>query len=302
MTDTMFSARQVPWMKIGALEEGVKTANEAAELGGLNFTVEQRPLLWTDENGQAHSIPGRRALVRTDTNEWLSIMSTNYPVLQYGEAFDFMDGVSPSFVAAGQLKGGRQGFMVVEGPDMPVLGGDDPHKLFIVLRTSHDGSRAVEVAMMPLRGKCMNQLTLNSLTVGAHSRWAIRHTTSMKQKLADAQSSLQQAGVYAAKFGEVVEQLVLVSLDDDLANGLLTSVLPDRPKRDEQIASIIDKWHTAETVGFDWTGWGLLNAASEYFEWGRSNGTPESRFIGALQGSTHSVINNVSRELLQLAA
>lgn len=300
MTDTMFSSRVVPWMSLGALTEGVKTAAEAAELGGLNFEVEQRPLEWVGEDGARHEIPGRRALVRKDTAEWLSIMSTDYSVLQFGEAFDFMDGVNPNFVAAGVLKGGRQGFMVVEGPKMNVLSGDDPHELFIVLRTSHDGSRAIEVAVMPLRSRCMNQLTLNSFAVGAQHRWSIRHTSSMKQKLADAHESLKKLDEYAAGYEHLADKLVNVQLDDHDAENVLKAVLPDRPKRDEQITSIISRWHTAETVGFDWTGWGLVNAASEYFDWGRPNGTPESRFVGALQGSTHKVINGVAQQLLQI--
>lgn len=300
MTDTMFSSRVVPWMKLGALTEGVKTAARAAELGGLNFEVEQRPLEWVGEDGARHEIPGRRALVRKDTDEWLSIMSTDYSVLQFGEAFDFMDGVNPNFVAAGVLKGGRQGFMVVEGPKMNVLSGDDPHELFIVLRTSHDGSRAIEVAVMPLRSRCMNQLTLNSFAVGAQHRWSIRHTSSMKQKLADAHESLKKLDEYAAGYEHLADKLVNVQLDDHDAENVLKAVLPDRPKRDEQITSIISRWHTAETVGFDWTGWGLVNAASEYFDWGRPNGTPESRFVGALQGSTHKVINGVAQQLLQI--
>src|SRR5690606_14635950 len=299
MTDTMFSSRVVPWMSLGALTESVKTAAEAAELGGLNFEVEQRPLEWVGEDGARHEIPGRRALVRKDTDEWLSIMSTDYSVLQFGEAFDFMDGVNPNFVAAGVLKGGRQGFMVVEGPKMNVLSGDDPHELFIVLRTSHDGSRAIEVAVMPLRSKCMNQLTLNSFVIGAQHRWSIRHTSSMKQKLADAHESLKKLDEYAAGYEHLADKLVNVQLDDHDAENVLKAVLPDRPKRDEQITSIISRWHTAETVGFDWTGWGLVNAASEYFDWGRPNGTPESRFIAALQGSTHKVINGVAQQLLQ---
>ncbi len=302
MTDTMFSTREVPWMKLGRLEEGAKTAAEAAELGGLNFDVEQRPLQWVDESGTAHSIADRRALVRKDTGDWLSIMSTDYPVLQFGEAFDFMDGVNPSFVAAGVLKNGKQGFMVVKGPKMNVLSGDDPHELFTVLRTSHDGSRAIEVAVMPLRSRCMNQLTLNSFAVGAQHRWAIRHTSSMKQKLADAHESLKKLDEYAAGYEHLANRLVNVQLDDVHAENVLKTVLPDRPKREQQVTSIIDKWHTAETVGFDFTGWGLLNAVSEYFDWGRTGGTPESRFIGALQGSTHSALNRTAGELLLFAA
>lgn len=294
MTSTMFSAREVPWMKLGRLETGAKTASEAARLGGLDFTVEQRPLQWVDTNGTTHTIDDRRALVRTDTNQQLSIMSADYPVLQFSEAFDFMDGVNPEFVAAGALKGGKQGFMVVKGPEMNVLSGDDPHELFTILRTSHDGSRAVEVSVMPLRNMCMNMLALSSMTVGARQRWAIRHTSSMPHKLADAHESLQRLDAYAQHFERTAATLAALHVTDSGAEKILTTALPDRPRRDEQITTIIDKWHNAETVGFDWTGWGLLNAVSEYFDWGRVNGTPESRLIGAMQGSTSNVLNKVA--------
>jgi phage/plasmid-like protein (TIGR03299 family) len=301
MTDTMFSAREVPWMKLGHLEDGVKTAGDAAKLGGLDFDVEQYPLQWIDDTDTVHNIPDRRALVRADTGEWLSIMSDNYPVLQFSEAFDFLDQVNPNFVAAGTLKGGKQGFMVAEGPELNVLNGEDPHKLYTVLRTSHDGSRAIEVAVMPLRNRCMNQLTLSNMTVGASHRWAIRHTSSMKQKLNDAHQSLQRLDEYARSYEQVAEKLATVQIDDNHAYHVLKIVLPERPKREMQINSIIDRWHTAETVGFNGTGWGLLNATSEYFEWGRAGGNLESRFVGALQGSTHKAINGVASELLLVA-
>ena len=55
--------------------------------------------------------------------------------------------------------------MVVKVPmAINVLSGDDPHDLYGVLRTSHDLSRATEVMVMPLRGRCMNQLTLHSFS------------------------------------------------------------------------------------------------------------------------------------------
>lgn len=305
MTDTMFSTREVPWMKLGRLEQTVKTAAEAAELGGLNFSVSKRPLWFGDTDDSATAQPAQRvheriAVVRDDTGLWLGIMSTDYPLLQFGEAFDFMDQVNPEFVAAGTLKGGKQGFMVVRGPELVVLSGDDPHELFIVFRTSHDGSRAIEVAAMPLRGRCMNQLTLNTFANGAKQRWVIKHTTdtSMKQKLADAHNSLKRLDEYTVGYRQVSEQLVNLKVSDEHAHWALETMLADRPKREQQITSIIDRWHTAETVGFDGTGWGLLNAVSDYFEWVRPGGNPESRFVGALQGSTFKAINGMAQYLL----
>jgi phage/plasmid-like protein (TIGR03299 family) len=295
---TQFSVRTVPWMKLGRLVDSPKTAAEAAELGGLNFEVEKRNLFYDGPNGTTE-ISDRKALVRKDTNEWLSIMSTDYPILQYSEAFDFLDGINPKFVAAGVLQGGRQGFMVVESPyDFNVLGGEDEHQLYAVLRTSHDGSRAVEVMVMPLRNRCMNQLTLQSFSSGVPHRWAVKHTSSMQKKLQDAHNVLENLSSYAKAFEKVADRLVKLSVDDDGARKVLTSILPNRPKREDQITRIIDIWHTSDTVGYSDTGWGLVNAVSEYFDWQRAGGSPQSRFIGALQGQTYTTINRVAGYLL----
>jgi phage/plasmid-like protein (TIGR03299 family) len=309
--NTMVTARELPWMKLGKLVDSPMTASEAAELGGLNFTVERRPL-WIGDmeetpESTTKSIPGQKiasrvALVNGSTGEMLSIVSKDYPILQYGEAFDFMDVIDPQYLAAGALKGGRQGFLVVQAPEyhVDILDGQDPHDLFVVLRTSHDCSRAVEAMIMPLRYKCMNQLTLQSFIKGVKHRWTVKHTSTMKDKLAEAQTALKNLTAYGEVFKTQVERLAELKVDDNQAKETLTFVLPDRPKRDDQIETIINAWHTSPTVGFDYTGWGLLNAVSEYFDWTRVGGSPESRFVGALQGSTHKAINQTANYLMTM--
>jgi phage/plasmid-like protein (TIGR03299 family) len=307
-TETMVSTRTVPWMTLGELVEQPMTAAEAAEAAGLNFEIEKWNITATHpDTGETIAVDQRTALVRRDTKQWIGIMGKQYPILQYGEAFDFMDTItqdgSARYVAAGALRGGRQGFMVVRAPDAfqtDVLGGTDPHEFFAVLRTSHDGSRAVEVSVMSLRGRCMNQLTLPSFAKDAPYRWAIPHTSTMAAKLAEAQKSLANINRYAQAFQVNAAKLVDVKMNDESATQVLEAVLPDRPRRGEQITKILDTWHTSDTVGkkFDFTGWGLLNATSDYFDWGRTGGSPESRFVAALQGQTHKVLGQVTGRLL----
>src|SRR5690242_5819620 len=140
-----FTDRRVPWMKLGEVVDGAVTAHEAAVKGGLNFKVSLRNVYFTcdklaeevkdDDGSTVHpevddvspsclrNMTNRKIVVRDDTLEPLSIVSSGYPVLQYHEAFNFMDeamsqfgGDGARYVAAGSLKGGRQGFMVVRLP------------------------------------------------------------------------------------------------------------------------------------------------------------------------------------------
>jgi phage/plasmid-like protein (TIGR03299 family) len=323
-----FTDRKVPWMKLGEITDGAVTAAEAAKKGGLDFDVSLHDVYFTcektivdmtnDADGTdvgtkvvdnvspdcLRKMSNRRIVVRDDTLQPLGIVSAGYPVLQYREAFDFMDTVADAkYVAAGSLKDGRQGFMVVRAPDsmqVNVLDGGDPHEMFMVLRTSHDLTRAIEVTAMPLRGKCMNQMTLASFSTNVPHRWSVRHTSTMQAKLTEAQASIKKMGAYAERFNELAKRLSTLKVNDEKAKYILGNVIrKDAAKRDEVIDTVIEKWHNAPTVGWSGTGWGLVNAVSEYYDWGRSGGSPASRFLGALEGQTHKAINKTAVLLLR---
>jgi phage/plasmid-like protein (TIGR03299 family) len=316
MTDVQFSTREVPWMKLSKLADAPQTAAEAAKLGGLDFTVSLQPVYFEQTPvGQVgprwHNIPGRKAVVRDDTGDFFGfVSSTKYNSLQYRDAFNFMDTINPTYVAAGALRSGRQGFMVVKPEiDANVLGGDDPHGVYAVLRTSHDCTRATEVSVMMLRGKCMNQLTLKSFTRGVDYRWSIKHTSTQAAKLAEAQDSLQKIGVYVKRFEQNAQRLVDRAVNPDKAKQLLEIVIPmpngktqrTEDQYKERINDILNLWMTSPQVDYAGTGWGLVNAVSEHFEWQRAGGTPESRFIGGIEGQTHKKINKMAVMLLSNA-
>jgi phage/plasmid-like protein (TIGR03299 family) len=325
-TDQMFSSREVPWLKLGRLEEQAVTAKEAAELGGLNFTVSLCDIgvitqdLTNDtyqkifpesksKFGTYRAITNRKAVIADDDGSFMGITSsTAYRTLNYGDAFSFMDAISPDYVAAGTLHGRRQGFMVVR-PKVKFnpLGGEDAHELFVVLRTSHDCTRATEVSVMPLRGRCMNQLTLRSFSTGVQHRWSIKHTSTQAARLAEAQTSLQKLGVYARRYEELAARLADRQVNEAKARQLLKITIPmpngktarTEEQYRERLQAILNLWSTSPTCGYAGTGWGLVNAVSEYFEWYRAGGTPESRFIGVLgEGQTHKRVNRIAGLLL----
>lgn len=302
---TVFTTREVPWMKLGKLVEQPQTAAEAMQMANLDFTVSKLDAGFMTADGVWKPVVNRKAVVRDDTGEFFEFVSPEYEIFQYAEAFDFMDTIKPRYVAAGSLKGGRQAFLVVE-PDRPsvTVGGDDKHDIFVVLRTSHDRSRAIEVALMPLRYRCMNQLTLRSFTSDAKYRWSISHTKSAREKLHQAQQVMAQLDEYTTEFQRLAERLMRSRPNEDEARKILKQyVTPWAKGQDEVIDTIIHSWReNVETVGFNDTSWGLVSAVSDYYDWGRSRGTPESRFLNAVQGITHTTLNNITRELVQLAA
>lgn len=303
--DTSFSARQLPWMKVGTVIDTPKvTAAEAAHMGGIDFDVELRSINYRSGK-TTKTVPHRKAVVRADTDDFFSVVSTGYKVVQYREAFEFMDGISPNFVSAGSFGNGKQGFMVVqldglEHMNVEVNGVSDPHDLYVVLRTSHDLSKAIEVSLMPLRDLCMNQLGLRSFSKGAKQRWSIKHVGDTAKKLAAAQDTLKNTGEYAKVFAGMAQQLGSVSVSKDDFDTVLKRILPDRPRREDQITAIQAAFAESPVVGFGGTGWGAMNAVSEYFQWQRNTGTrtSESLFTSGLSGDTYKYVNRTAQLLL----
>lgn len=302
VTNTIVSTRELPWTKLGALTDEPMTAEQAAKLGGLDFTVSLRPIQRQLQDGTWAESKHRKMVTADDTDEEFDVVSADYGILQYNEAFDFLSAINPRFVAAGTLKNRRQGFMVVQLPDLPELDmlelPNDPHELYTVVRTSHDRTRAVECAVMPLRRRCMNELGLRSFTQGVQQRWSVHHIGNVTEKLHSAEELVQRTKAYAAEFVNTANRLYGVAVDTDDARKILTRVLRDTARRDETIDKILDMWATRESVGFVGSGWGLLNAVSEYFEWDRKGGTAQSQFLNVLEGQTRTAIDKTAALIL----
>lgn len=311
--DKSFTSRQAPWFKLGPQIDGDVDAATAAKLGGLDFEVELRPAVRPQRRSDGKGwnyvqVPSRRTLVRTDSDEFIDYVSADYKMLQYGEAFNFMDEVNPRYVSAGSMSHGKQGFIVAQLPEVNALnievnGEVDPHDLFVIVRTSHDRSKAIEISLMPLRGRCMNQLALNSFSQGAPQRWSIKHIGDVKGKMDAAQKVLTVAPKYAEIYANKVRQLASVSVTDEDALSILKKALPDKAKRDDQIAAIMSGYHNSPAVGFVGTGWGLANAVSEYYDWGRNTGTrtDQSQFTSGLTGDTAKYFNRTAQLILNRA-
>lgn len=307
-----YTDRDLPWMQLGAkLPDGVTSAEQAARLGGLDFEVDLRPAAFPSAGGQEWmTVPSRFACVRKDTEAFFDFVSKDYTPVQYAEAFAFLDSLSDhgvEYVAAGTPDGfGRQAFIVVQLPEAKTIEladkfNRDRTDLYVVARASHNRTQGLEIALMGLRDKCMNSIALRSFTTSAVQRWSVRHVgTSPVGRLREAKLVLGRTKAYADEFSRVATALAESDILIDEARALLKTILPARPRTPDTINKIVGAWQNSSTNGFTDNSWGLLNAVSEYFEWGRPPGlrTPASHFTGAIGGSTQRYINRTAQLLL----
>lgn len=309
--ETMFSARVTPWHRLGIVTEDVLTAADAIIAAGLDWEVVKEPVLGSrlihNEDGLGtltYPIPNRFALIRKTDGNVMSIVSDVYKPFQNRGAFQFMDNLvddgSAKYETAGSLRGGKVIFATMHVPTDILIGGQDRHEMYLLLRTTHDGSGRISVYVVMVRVVCMNTLTY--AIDGATHEWGVTHTADVAGKIDAARNSLGLSFKYADAFKEQAERLMLVNVTDDEIVALLEGTLQDRPSRETEIELIMANHRESDTVsGFENTGWGVLNAVSEYHEHLKDNKSSGALFTRMFDGSDVKLRRKLATRLLAAA-
>ena len=282
--ETMFSAREIPWHRIGNVTEGALTSSEAIVKAGLDWTVSLRPLVtFSDEKGvndRLIDVPNNYATVRDSDDRVLGVVGNRYTPIQNVECFDFLDTVlddsEAKYETAGSLYGGKIVWMLINlGKDIVV--GEDKTIPYLLLTNSHDGSTAIKGMTTPIRVVCSNTLAL-ALKDNATS-FGFRHTNNVHSKIDQARKLLEINYKYVDSFQEEVEKLVEQTVAKDTFYEILDQSFPNvelnedktnalQVQRVEQARfKITERFLNPEFTEHDKTAWALLNAYSEYEQW-----------------------------------
>jgi phage/plasmid-like protein (TIGR03299 family) len=301
MTDTQFTTREMPWTKLGTVIDQPVSPAEAIRLAGLDWGVELSPLKTTFK-GKTIDVPDRYAVLRDTDGKVLGNVGSKYETFHNTEAFEFFEPITANgdgaIVAAGSLRNDRVPFIVAKAPlPFSVLDADE-HNLFWLLRTSHDGTKAVEVAQMIIRGQCMNQLGMPSFTRNAEQRWAVPHVSNLRDKLREAEHVLSATEDYVASFTETAERLAAVDLEVEEFRAMLTTIMPERPRTVEVIDKMAALFTGSDTHEHTGNGWGAVNAVSEYFDWMRNTSSEEARLFVSVDGQAARTRSRVAAMLL----
>ena len=224
--ESMFYVRVAPWHGLGTCVEEALNSQEALEKSGLNWTVEQRPILTGNS-----IIPGYRANIRDTDKKILGVVSDRYKVVQNAEAFAFTDallGEGVKYETAGSLQEGRKIWLLAKLPDKYIIEGEqiDP---YLVFSSSHDGSGAIKVCMTPIRVVCQN--TLNLALSSAKRMWSTIHVGDLAAKMDEAHNTLLLAEKYMGKLGTEISRLSKIKLSDSKVMEYIDLLLPmdERP-------------------------------------------------------------------------
>ncbi len=224
---SMFSVRQTPWHRFGAVLDEAPSVDDAIGLAGLDWTVERVSLADLDVPGLQFG-PDHSAIVRTDTRDVLGIVGNRYTPVQNAEKFRFFDPIVSSGRAtmetAGALGRGERVWILAKSITAEVVPGD-PVESYLLLAGSHDGTSAITVLPTGVRVVCQNTLGMALREKG--SRLTIRHTRSAPQRLEDAGRVMAET---EAAFGETIERFKFLASRRIDPKAYAKALVPDAPE------------------------------------------------------------------------
>ena len=201
-----------PWHKIGTYFEDAPTIEEGIKAAGLDYDVEMRDIQTTD----GIQIPGK-AVVRTDKNLPLGIVSGRYNILQNRDAFKFfepfIDCGDVKLESAGSLYNGRKVYILGRLSDgiIDVAKNDQVIK-YVLLSNSHDGSSAVRIGFTAVRVVCQNTLT-TAHTADTSKLIRVYHTGKLSVTMEQLRETMDMANQQFITTAEKYKQLAQMPMN-----------------------------------------------------------------------------------------
>lgn len=153
----------VPWHGLGTKIPADLSPEQVLKKAGLDWTVQKVPA-FANIGGKQVNI-GRSALVRSNDNKMLDVVTNDWNPLQNQEAFEFFDEYCRAgdmeMHTAGSLKGGQIVWALAKVKDSFELFKGDTVESFLLLTNPHKFGQSIDVRFTPIRVVCNNTLTLS---------------------------------------------------------------------------------------------------------------------------------------------
>jgi len=279
--------RAVPANRLGVVTLGVTSVEEALTMSNLNWEVKKsdepvRSTIITNDGVEDISFAEKFITYRQlpmQAPEALGVVGKSYEVIQNSEAFSFLnylaDDSGAEFASAGSIKNGRQVFVNMKMPSsLKFADGTDSVDMYLMVTTSHDGTKAFTAAVTPIRLVCTNQIRFALRKAKSH--FTLRHTKTSSGKVAEAHNALGLVRVYEEAFQEAVNNLLDQEMTKDQFKHFVDTLMPDRFKADSLDVTnsvvnakndLMNLWEAPTQKIVGGTKWAAYNAVAEWADW-----------------------------------
>lgn len=257
--------REATWNKVGTDIREANSVKEALQISGLDYEVVKAPIYLS--NG--HRIKDQFATKKKGTDEVFGIVGKDYTIVQNEEAFSFVDGIISeglTFVKAGETS--YMNYIIASLPEQYIL--DDKFKPYIIFQNSHAGATTLKAAICPLRIICQNQFTMAFRN--SENKISIRHSSSIHEKMDEAQHILQFNAEYMDSFNKMANKMAANKIGDEKALDIIDKyfLVDDNAStrkvnsNEEKKTILLNAYNAEDNQNFRGTQWGLINAFSDY--------------------------------------
>tara|TARA_X000001382_G_scaffold119580_1_gene100489 strand:+ start:639 stop:1640 length:1002 start_codon:yes stop_codon:yes gene_type:complete len=279
--DTMMYVGETPWHQQGVRLDKPPSIQEALHNAGLTWEVIKIPTQYVVGSDGETMDTGHYVTVRTDTGKPLGHVSGRYTILQNSEAFDVFEPMLDmgfQIETAGATQGGRKVWLLAKAPEKYLVG-DDAIERYALLYTSHDASSGNCFRSTGVRVVCQNTLDF-SLSKKSQYKYKLRHTSSIKERVSNLKSLLQESQGDFKNAMDEMNRFVDKKINDQELDLYFETVIPflkDRNKESVPEMGIFTR-NTAKPV-YDKlvsnfrsgrgnkgeTLWDAYNAVTEYY-------------------------------------
>jgi len=282
-------ARTPAWHTLGTVTPGLMSVEQGLELA-LNWEVEQVPITvpYITSTGVTTLETRNKANVRvnpfTQQPEVLGVVGPTVGNLSHKELGDWGHDIigeqnGSRLASLGAFDGGRKVFMSLELPQGIKVGGEDAVGLYLSLLDFHDGMGSLTGVITAIRSECRNTVAAGIGT--AQTRIKIRHTSGMRDRMAEARHLLGVSVKYIEEFEQIGNALLAKKTTNQIFEDMVKNVFGDKPtgtstgqkraitqweNRFELLQTI--KMSDAEAFGRN-TAYGDWNTVTDYLNFGR---------------------------------
>ena len=269
----MVDTRKTPWHGLGTPVMGALNSADALKAAGLDWNVVVGDAVLKLADG-SYVETDKKITYRDSDNKPLGFVSDQYSVVQNIDAFSFTDKLIDTgevkYETAGSLDGGKKVFLLANLPETVILG--DKVMPYLLFSNSHDGTSSVRVTATPVRVVCQN--TLNLALDKAQRIWSFIHKGDIMTKVHEAQVTLKNMKDYMEEEKKEAERLASIKIGNDELQKFMEYMFPAEDKANlthRKARNVIylrdafmQRYNADDLANFKGTGWGLVNAASDF--------------------------------------
>jgi phage/plasmid-like protein (TIGR03299 family) len=302
--ESMFSVRQMPWHREGAiLADYPSDWNEARKLAGLDWEPVTAPvynLTGINEDGSPHYEPiaDWKAISRSDNGAVLSLNRDTYTLIDHGEMGEIVEAVlaqpNVKWETAGVLDRGRSVWCLALLDEPISLSGDaSPTLPYLAITNRHDGTGACALRATAVRIVCANTFRAAELEgERTGTTFSFVHKSGWRSRIDEARRAVTGARTEMRRYAELAEELLGVPVTRQQRELFVTAFIPMPPQGliTDRVARNVEEARKAVSLLFDsatneqiaGTAYGLVQAAGEYLDHVRRAHSWETRLNRSL--------------------